>query len=118
MSASLGSFLKPTHITILFYAIAQASIITTFAILLLFIGYQPLYRSEEGKESWSVRRKRFLIYVVMAFIEELVAIQHNPMNTRVVTSCVAGLLDGPGFGFGIGCCALLLAKLFQTGSLA
>lgn len=118
MSASLGSFSKPTHITILFYAIAQASIITTFAILLLFIGYQPLYRSEEGKESWSVRRKRFLVYVVMAFIEELVAIQHNPMNTRVVTSCVAGLLDGPGFGFGIGCCALLLAKLFQTGSLA
>ncbi|CEK16577.1 putative regulator of cell autolysis [Chthonomonas calidirosea] len=119
MPPSLASFLKPIHFTILFYAIAQASIITTFSVLLLFIGYQPLYGSQNaGKESWPERWKRFSVYIAIVFIEELVALQHTPMNTRVVTSCVAGLLEGPGFGFGIGCCAVLLAKLFQAGSPA
>jgi two-component system, LytTR family, sensor kinase len=95
---------------ILIHTAERACVLVTLTFILAQTGSFTRPRRQIGPRE---QVAAILIFLVMAFTEELIAQRHSPMNARIIASCAAGLLAGPAAGVAVGLGSALLAYAVQ-----
>ena len=95
---------------ILIHTAEQACVLVTLTFILAQTGSFARPRRQIGSRG---QVAAIVLFLIMAFTEEILAQRHRPMNARIIASCAAGLLAGPAAGAAVGLGSALLAYAFQ-----
>src|SRR5271168_4526152 len=95
---------------IVIHTAERACVLVTLTFILAQTGSFTRSRRQIGRRG---QVAAILIFLVMAFTEELIALRHTPMNARIIAACAAGLLAGPVAGAAVGLGSALIAFAMQ-----
>jgi two-component system LytT family sensor kinase len=95
---------------ILIHTAEQACVLVTLTFILAQTGSFARPRRQIGPRG---QVAAIVLFLVMAFTEEILAQRHRPMNARIIASCAAGLLAGPAAGAAVGLGSALIAYALQ-----